>query len=52
MNISIVQNIRTLHVQIPILRLKYTPSTSLCRVDVKNELFVVAKYLPINIKRV
>jgi hypothetical protein len=47
-----VQKIRTLHVQISPFRLKYTPSSCLCAVDVRNKQFMVAHFLPIHIKLV
>jgi hypothetical protein len=52
MNIFTVKYIRTLHVQISIFRQKWTPSSYLCTVDVKNNEFVVANYLPIHIERI
>jgi hypothetical protein len=42
LNISKVQNIRTLHLQLSLFTLKYTTSSCLCAVDVSNNQFVVA----------
>jgi hypothetical protein len=50
MNIFTVQKIRTVHVQMSPFRLKYTPSTCLCAVDVRNNQFVVPHFLPIHMK--
>jgi hypothetical protein len=43
------KEIRTLHVQISPFRLKYTPSSCLCAVDVRINQFVVAHFLPIRL---
>jgi hypothetical protein len=52
MNIFTVKYIRTLHVQISIFRQKCTLCSYLFTVDVKNNEFVVANYLPIHIEKV
>jgi hypothetical protein len=46
------KKIRTLYVQISTFRLKYTPSSCLCAMDVRNNQFVVAHFLPIHLKGV
>jgi hypothetical protein len=43
---------RTLHVQISPYRLKYTPSSCLCAVNLRDNQFVVAQFPPIHLKRV
>jgi hypothetical protein len=45
------KKIRTLHAQISPFRLKYTPSSCLCAVGVRNNQFVVAHFLPHSFKR-
>jgi hypothetical protein len=50
MNIFRVQKIRTLHVQISPFRPKYTPSSCLCAVDVRNNQFVFEHFLHIHLK--
>jgi hypothetical protein len=48
MNIFTVKYFRTLHVKISLFRVKCTPSSYLFTVDMKNNQFLVANYLPIH----
>jgi hypothetical protein len=44
------KKIRNLHVQMSPFRIKYTPSSCLCAVGVRNNQFVVAHFLHIHLK--
>jgi hypothetical protein len=46
------KSIRTLQLHIWPFRLKFTPSRCLCAVDVRNNQFVVAHFLPIHLQGV